>query len=139
MASTFFALVPWQQLIGGNLHYLPEFLVIVSGRSIETLILKMSARDATQSKLNTLKLATTFARLCNCVGGRGSFCIHMAINTHLYIFAPGIQQLLVSLEKLSPRLEGREEDIQFLKDMLQTEEFHSIMKVYSNCNCLQNT
>ena len=37
---------------------------------------------------------------------------------------------MVSLEKLSPRLEGREEDIQFLKDMLQTEEFHSIMRVY---------
>ena len=44
----------------------------------------------------------------------------------------GIQELLASLEKLSPELEGREDDIQFLKDMLQTEEFHSVMRV---CDC----
>ena len=45
----------------------------------------------------------------------------------------GIQQLLLSLEKLSPKLEGREDDIQFLKDMLQTEEFHSVMRVWKHC------
>ena len=56
--------------------------------------------------------------------------VHTCTSSCYYpIFYAGIQQLLVSLEKLSPRLEGRQEDIQFLKDMLQTEEFHSIMRV----------
>lgn len=51
----------------------------------------------------------------------------------------GIQQLLASLEKISPKLEGREDDIQFLKDMLEMEEFHSVMKVlttYAALHCI---
>ena len=41
----------------------------------------------------------------------------------------GIQQLLKSLETLSPRLDGRQEDLQFLSNMLQSDEFHSLLKV----------
>ena len=41
----------------------------------------------------------------------------------------GIQQLLKSLETLSPRLDGRQEDLQFLSSMLQSNEFHSLLKV----------
>ena len=52
---------------------------------------------------------------------------------HASLVRAGIQQLLLSLEKLSPKLEGREDDIQFLKDMLQTEEFHSVMRVWKHC------
>lgn len=46
-----------------------------------------------------------------------------------HIFCPGIQQLLVSLEKLSPMLEGRDDDLQFLRDMLVSNEFHSLITV----------
>lgn len=57
----------------------------------------------------------------------------MKFEVHVFP-CPGIQQLLVSLEKLSPKLEGREDDIRFLKDMLQTEEFHSIMRVWKTAS-----
>ena len=59
-----------------------------------------------------------------------SFIAHnasLSLSTH--DMDPDIQQLLSSLEKLSPRLQGREEDLSFLKKMLQSNEFHSLMKV----------
>ena len=48
----------------------------------------------------------------------------------------GIQQLLASLENLTPMLKGRDDDLQFLRDMLQSNEFHSLMTVslYGNIN-----
>ena len=74
--------------------------------------------------------------------GRGSYCclyygehrtrLPTAKELHTSLVCAGIQQLLLSLEKLSPKLEGREDDIQFLKDMLQTEEFHSVVRVYNS-------
>lgn len=45
--------------------------------------------------------------------------------------SPGIQELLLSLEQLSPQLEGREEDLAFVRELIQTNEFHSLMKVGS--------
>ena len=42
---------------------------------------------------------------------------------------PGIQSLLDSLQKLSPRLEGRKDDLQFLQTLVESNEFHSLIQV----------
>ena len=60
----------------------------------------------------------------NPLGGRGWFS-----NSGLLSLA-GIQNLLNSLQTLSPRLEGREKDLQFLQDLVNSNEFHSLMQVY---------
>ena len=41
----------------------------------------------------------------------------------------GIEQLLHSLEKLGPQLKDRQGDLQFLHDMLNSNEFQSILTV----------
>ena len=45
----------------------------------------------------------------------------------------GIEQLLQSLEQLeNGYLQGKEEDLAFLRDMLKTPEFHSLLQVSTN-------
>jgi hypothetical protein len=41
-----------------------------------------------------------------------------------------ILSLLDSLQKLSPRLEGRKDDLQFLQALVESNEFHSLIKVH---------
>ncbi len=41
----------------------------------------------------------------------------------------GIQQLLESLEQLTPNLPERKDDLQFVRNMLHTNEFHSLVTV----------
>ena len=47
----------------------------------------------------------------------------------LVVSSSGIQSLLDSLEKLSPRLEGRKDDLEFLQNLVSSNEFHSLMQV----------
>ena len=42
----------------------------------------------------------------------------------------GIQHLLHSLQKLSPQLKGREEDLKFLQHLINSNEFHSLIQVH---------
>lgn len=73
----------------------------------------MSARDATESKQNLL-------------GGGFVFLVFEVGVAGL----AGIEQLLVSLEQLERgSLEGKEDDLAFLRGMLKTPEFHSLLKV----------
>ncbi len=74
----------------------------------------MGARDATESKSI---IYAFLARRLN--GGRGC-CDPLA----------GIEQLLQSLEQLEHGyFQGKEEDLSFLRNMLKTPEFHSILQV----------
>ena len=41
----------------------------------------------------------------------------------------GIEMLLDSLQKLSPQLEGREDDLLFLRNLVSSNEFHSLIQV----------
>lgn len=49
-------------------------------------------------------------------------------------FSAGIEQLLLSLEQLEQgqQLEGKEDDLAFLRGMLKTPEFKSLLKVRIN-------
>ena len=85
--------------------------------------LRMSARDATDSEFCFMM----YAGSGKCLGGvAGDLCTCVL---HAPSLSTGIQQLLVSLDKLSPMLEGRDDDLQFLRDMLVSNEFHSLMTV----------
>lgn len=61
-------------------------------------------------------------------GGRGWVCSRSILSPYFFPCA-GIQNLLHSLQKLSPRLEGRTEDLQFLQNLVKSNEFHSLIQV----------
>ena len=47
------------------------------------------------------------------------------------ILISGIHQLMLTLEKVSPMMKDREEDLKFVKKVVQSNDFQSLMHIHS--------
>lgn len=73
-------------------------------------------------------VSNPLAEIAGLNSGRGWLSLHA-----------GIEQLLLSLEQLEQgHLKDREDDVAFLKDMLKTPEFQSLLKVINQSSSFVN-